>query len=434
MESARQEFNDVLLSTVVEQLNMLYKSVPDDFYKRVDEEFDFIRNNDQLSEIEVIKELRDLAAKHSLPLLLNGTASGSLIFYLLGISNFNPMPAHYACRDCNSFEWGKGSGFGIDLPDKLCPECGEKMHKDGFNVPVESIWFNGEGKLNFDFLSAPLFIELAEKLLKNLYGWDKVYKSGSLIEQADGYTTFLEPDGFYILRDSAIISEFIEYKKELPDGRICLAVPGYKYEGKAQKIYIKAAEELEEIRWLSEATFELPNHLHLDDGRALGIINDRTLKKLPFISTLFIEEYIKRRGPVNVELLTKLYSAENSSYTANFEAEEYLINNTGDITKYLFDREDAFDILRHYGVDSESAYQVASSIRKGRGRDSFQHKHINVQVPGWLYDIADHIKYLYPRAHSISRIIVALQAAEYKVNHPYEYNKYHETDQYRYRL
>lgn len=351
-----------LLQELANKLNDKYVRPSDPMYERAERELEYIESNGQLSILSKVLEIKAFAARHNLPMLLNGKANGSLVLYLLGISNFNPMPAHYVCLSCGTIEWTNMTSFGIDLPDKNCPECSSQMHKDGFNIPIQSIWINGEGTLHFDFLTTPLLTDL--------------YKNQFL--------------------------------------------------GQQPEISFSESEEMEEIKWLSEATFESPNHMRFDDGRAVATINAKTLKNLPFISTRFINSYINQRGPVNVEHLAKLYSAENSKYCDGLSADDYLIDQNGDITQYFCDREDLLSLLLSHGIDPEIAALSTKAIRKGKGCDSL--KQLPIKMPPWVYERADQAKYLFPRAHSISRIIVALQAAEYYNRYPYEYTKYHQFD------
>ena len=56
---------------------------------------------------------------------------------MMGITEVNPLPAHYRCAKCQTSlfldEEGKPYGAdyssGFDLPDKICPNCGNKVTK-----------------------------------------------------------------------------------------------------------------------------------------------------------------------------------------------------------------------------------------------------------------------------------------------------------------
>ena len=62
-----------------------------------------------------------------------GVAVGSsFVATMMGITEVNPLPAHYLCKNCHLslFEDDEGvslsinySASGYDLPDKMCPNC-----------------------------------------------------------------------------------------------------------------------------------------------------------------------------------------------------------------------------------------------------------------------------------------------------------------------
>ena len=72
------------------------------------------------------------------PVGSRGSAGSMILTYLMGIGENNPLPPHYYCKHCHHVEFVKTELIGLDLEDKVCPECGETMDGDGLNIESEN--------------------------------------------------------------------------------------------------------------------------------------------------------------------------------------------------------------------------------------------------------------------------------------------------------
>ena len=80
--------------------------------------------------------LRREAEESGERLIVKAPLASCLVAYLLGVTDENPLPAHYYCPKCKTVEWMNGRCV-FDLRDRTCA-CGERMKPDGFDIPFET--------------------------------------------------------------------------------------------------------------------------------------------------------------------------------------------------------------------------------------------------------------------------------------------------------
>ena len=74
-----------------------------------------------------------------------GSVGSSFAANMAGITEVNSLPPHYICRNCkySDFDsevvksYAMEEASGCDMPDKVCPQCGTKYIKDGFDIPFD---------------------------------------------------------------------------------------------------------------------------------------------------------------------------------------------------------------------------------------------------------------------------------------------------------
>ena len=139
------------------------KTVPRQIQERYASELDHIVANG-FSPYYILASMlaaksRELGYLHN----LRGSAGGSFIVYLLGISEVNPLPPHTCCPRCRRVEFVDAeeypSGFDLNRSDrerKRCPSCGATLIGDGHNIPVDFFsGFYGDKTPDFDLNIAP---------------------------------------------------------------------------------------------------------------------------------------------------------------------------------------------------------------------------------------------------------------------------------------
>ena len=101
------------------------------------EEKYFFRNEERTKNLGMLLKLKERAEGMGEQIYSFGVTRASLIAYLLGVMDENPLPPHYYCPTCKKVEFINEKKLPWDMPSKPCT-CGCEMQADGFDIPFEA--------------------------------------------------------------------------------------------------------------------------------------------------------------------------------------------------------------------------------------------------------------------------------------------------------
>ena len=409
-----------------------------------------------------------------------GSVGSSFVATMAGITEVNPLAPHYYCPNCyfsdfDSEEVKKyGGSSGCDMPDRLCPDCGQPLMKDGHDIPFETfLGFNGDKEPDIDLNFSGEYQSRAHDYTEVLFGKGYTFRAGTIGTLAEktafGYvknyfeergiykrnveidrlvqgcvgirrTTGQHPGGIIVLPHGENIYSFTPVQRPANDMNTKTITTHFDYHSidhNLLKLDILGHDDPTMIRMLEDLTGIDAKKIRLDDEKVLSLFRDTSALGvspqdldgcelgclgIPEFGTDFVMQMVKDTKPKSFSDLVRISGLSHGTDVWLNNAQTLIQAGKCTLATAICTRDDIMTYLIATGVEPGKAFKIMESVRKGKGLTSdMEEAMVAAGVPDWYIWSCKQIKYMFPKAHAAAYVMMAFRIAYFKVYYPLAY-------------
>ena len=415
-----------------------------------------------------------------------GSVGSSFVATMAGITEVNPLSPHYYCKnrhysDFYSEEVKKFAGMaGCDMPDKLCPVCGEKLIKDGFDIPFETfLGFKGNKEPDIDLNFSGEYQSKAHKYTEVIFGYGQTFRAGTIGTLADktafGYvknyyeergkhkrtseinrivegcvgvrrTTGQHPGGIVVLPVGEEINSFTPVQHPANDMTTDTITTHFDYHSidhNLLKLDILGHDDPTMIRMLQDLTGIDPTTIPLDDQEVMTLFQNTSALGItpediggcklgclgiPEFGTDFAMQMVIDAQPKYFSDLVRISGLSHGTDVWLGNAQTLIQEGKATISTAICTRDDIMTYLIGMGLDSEESFKIMEAVRKGTvakkkcgNWEEWKQDMLDHNVPDWYVWSCEKIQYMFPKAHAAAYVMMGWRIAYCKINYPLAY-------------
>ena len=409
-----------------------------------------------------------------------GSVGSSFVATMSGITEVNPLSPHYYCTNCfyNDFTSDEVRAYagraGCDMPNKMCPKCGQPLKKDGFDIPFETfLGFKGDKEPDIDLNFSGEYQSKAHKYTEVIFGAGQTYRAGTIGTLADktafGYvknyyeergkhkrtceinrivlgctgirrSTGQHPGGIVVLPVGEEINTFTPVQHPANDMTTDTITTHYDYHSidhNLLKLDILGHDDPTMIRMLQDLTGIDPTTIELDDPQVMSLFRDTSALGItpeqiggcplgslgiPEFGTDFVIQMLVDTKPSTFSDLVRISGLSHGTDVWLGNAQTLIAEGHATISTAICTRDDIMTYLINMGVESSLSFTIMESVRKGKGlKPEWEEAMKAANVPDWYIWSCKKIKYMFPKAHAAAYVMMAWRIAYCKVFYPLAY-------------
>ena len=415
-----------------------------------------------------------------------GSVGSSFVATMAGITEVNPLSPHYICSNCHYVDFDSdlvksyAGKAGCDMPDRNCPHCGQKLIKEGFDIPFETfLGFKGNKEPDIDLNFSGDYQSKAHKYTEVIFGDGQTFRAGTIGTLADktafGYvknyyeergvhkrnceidrivqgcvgvrrTTGQHPGGIIVLPLGENIYSFTPVQHPANDMTTDIITTHFDYHSidhNLLKLDILGHDDPTMIRMLQDLTGVDPQTIPLDSPEVMSLFQNTSALGIepediggcklgalgiPEFGTDFAMQMLIDTKPQAFSDLVRIAGLSHGTDVWLGNAQTLIQEGKATISTAICTRDDIMTYLIGKGLDSEEAFTIMERVRKGAVANGkckewpeYKQDMLDHGVPDWYVWSCEKIKYMFPKAHAAAYVMMAWRIAWCKVFYPLAY-------------